>query len=175
MDVMPILPETEVEAAAALHLGRLLFVFGRLELHLGLALLHTGPADDVGRAAARIERLSFDDKLREWEAEVARRHAGDAALLARWQRWFAAAYGLRKLRKAFAQGCWGFRNMQQEIVHASTLPCNPEQDEVRYTLAGFAARVVEAEDVAEEFCALTDLYRLEPGHRSASGCEGGAV
>jgi len=60
-------------------------------------------------------------------------------------------------------------------VHASALPCNPEQDEVRYTLAGFAARVVEAEDLAEEFCALTDLYRVDPGRRSVSDCGDGAV
>jgi hypothetical protein len=169
MDMMPILPETEVEATAALHLGRLLFVFGRLELDLGLALANTRPADAFEQAVVGIGRLSFDEKLRAFEAEVARRHADDAALLARWQRWFAAANGLRKLRKAFADGRWGFQNMQQQIVHVSTLPGNPEQDEVRYTLAGFAARVAEAEDVAEEFCALTDLYRIDPRRRSVGG------
>lgn len=159
MDMMPILPETEVEAAAALHLGRLLFVFGRLELNLGQAMLKACTAQDSGREILRIERLSFDDKLREYESLVLARHADDASLLARWQRWFAAAHALRRLKNAFAHGRWGFQNAQQQIVHATNLPGSPHQDEVRYTLAGFAARVAEAEDIAEEFFALTRPVR----------------
>jgi hypothetical protein len=168
MEIMPILPESEVEATAALHLGRLLFVFGRMELNLGMALVNAQPAEDFEREIVRVEQLAFGDKLREFEALVLRRHAGDAALLARWQRWFAAAHGLRKLKDAFAHGRWGFLNMQQQIVHVSKLPGSPDQDEVRYTLAAFAARVVEAEDVAEEFCSLTDLYRTDSRHRTAT-------
>ncbi|MGJ7913934.1 hypothetical protein ACI48D_00450 [Massilia sp. LXY-6] len=159
MDVMPILPETEVEAMAALHLGRLLFVFGRMELDLGQALVQAQPAEDAERAILRIEQLPFGEKLREFETLALRRHADDAPLRARWQRWFAAAHALRKLRNDFAHGSWGFQNMQQQIVHVSHLPGSPNQTEVRYSLAGFAARVVEAEDIAEEFCALTELSR----------------
>jgi hypothetical protein len=159
MDMMPILPETEVEATAALHLGRLLFVFGRMDLNLGQAMLKACPAEDVAREIVRIERLSFEDKLREYEALVLARNTDDAQLLARWQRWFAAAHGLQRLRKAFAHGRWGFQNMQQQVVHVTTLPGSPNQDEVRYTLTGFAARVAEAEDIAEEFFALTRPVR----------------
>jgi hypothetical protein len=159
MEMVPILPETEVEATAALHLGRLLFVFGRMELDLALALLKAQAAEDAEGAIVRVEQLSFGEKLREFEALVLRRHADDAPVLARWRRWFAAADGLRKLRNDFAHGRWGFQNMQQQIVHVSHLPGSPNQTEVRYTLAGFAARVAEAEDVAEEFCVLTDLSR----------------
>jgi hypothetical protein len=159
MDMMPILPETEVEATAALHLGRLLFVFGRLELNLGQAMLKACPADEAGREIVRIERLSFDDKLREFEASILARHAEDTQLLARWQRWFAAAHALRRLKNAFAHGRWGFQNMQQQIIHVTNLPGSPNQDEVRYTLAGFAARVADAEDIADEFYALTRPVR----------------
>jgi hypothetical protein len=159
METMPILPETEVEATAALHLGRLLFVFGRMELDLALALLKAQAAEDAKGAIVRVEKLSFSEKLCEFEALVLQRHADDAPVLARWRRWFAAANGLGKLRNDFAHGRWGFQNMQQQIVHVSHLPGSPNQTEVRYTLAGFAARVAEAEDVAEEFCVLTDLSR----------------
>jgi hypothetical protein len=168
MDMMPILPETEIEATAALHLGRLLFVFGRMELNLGLALVGAQPAEAFEREVVRVERLSFDAKLREFEALVLPRHADDAPVLARWQRWFAAAYGLRKLRNDFAHGRWGFQNMQQQIIHVSNLPGSPNQDEVRYTLAGFAARVAEAEDVADEFCALTSMHPVDPCHQTVT-------
>jgi hypothetical protein len=168
METMPILPETEVEATAALHLGRLLFVFGQMELNLALALLKAQPDEGAERAIVRVEHLSFDDKLREFEALVLQRHADDAPVLARWRRWFAAAHALCKLKNNFAHGRWGFQNMQQQIVHVSHLPGSPNQTEVRYTLAGFAARVAEAEDVAEEFCALTDLSRVDPGHRTVT-------
>lgn len=164
MDLMPILPETEVEATAALHLGRLLFVFGRMELNLGLALVHARPADGSGREIARVEKLGFNEKLGEFEALALACHADDAPALARWQRWFAAVHGLRKLRNDFAHGRWGFQNLQQQIVHVTTLPGSPQQDEIRYTLAGFAARVAEAEDVVEEFCTLTTMYPVDPCH-----------
>jgi hypothetical protein len=165
MDMMPILPETEVEATAALHLGRLLFVFGRMELNLALALLHAQTAQAPAEAIVRIEGLKFAKKLDEFEALMRACHAGDMQALARWQRWFTAAHGLRKLRNDFAHGRWGFHNLHQQIIHVSKLPGSPDQDEVRYTLAGFAARVAEAEDVAEEFCALTTVYPVNPCHR----------
>jgi hypothetical protein len=162
------LPETEIEATAALHLGRLLFVFGRMELNLGLALVGAQPAEASGREILRVERLSFNARLREFEALALARHADDAPALARWQRWFAAAHGLRKLRNDFAHGRWGFQNMQQQIIHVSNLPGSPNQDEVRYTLAGFAARVAEAEDVADEFCALTSMHPVDPCHQTVT-------
>jgi hypothetical protein len=168
MDMMPILPETEIEATAALHLGRLLFVFGRMELNLGLALVGAQPAEAFEREIVRVEDLRFDAKLREFEALALARHADDAPVLARWQRWFAAAHGLRKLRNDFAHGRWGFQNMQQQIIHVSNLPGSPNQDEVRYTLAGFAARVAEAEDVADEFCALTSMHPVDPCHQTVT-------
>lgn len=168
MDMMPILPETEVEAMAALHLGRLLFVFGRMELDIGLALVKAQPPEAFEREVVKVEQLDFEARLRACEALVLPRHADDAPALARWQRWFAAAHGLRKLRRDFAQGRWGFQNMQQQIVHANKLPGSPEQDEVRYTLAGFAARVAEAEDVADEFCALLALYPVDPRHQTVT-------
>lgn len=168
MDMMPILPETEVEATAALHLGRLLFVFGRLELNLGLALVPAEPAEVCEREMLRVEKLRFNEKLAELEALVLACHADDAQALARWQRWFAAAQGLRKLRNDFAHGRWGFQNLHQQIVHVTKLPGSPDQDEVRYTLAGFAARVAEAEDVAEEFCALATMYPVDPCHRTVT-------
>jgi hypothetical protein len=164
MELMPILPETEVEATAALHLGRLLFVFGRMELNLGLALVPARPAETFDKEVVRVEKLRFSEKLAEFEALVQACHADDAEALARWQRWFTAAQGLRKLRNDFAHGRWGFQNLHQQIVHVTKLPGSPDQDEVRYTLTGFAARVAEAEDVAEEFCALTTMYPVDPCH-----------
>jgi hypothetical protein len=139
---------------AAQHLGRLLFVFGRLELNLGLALVRTRPADQFGREIARVEKLPFGDKLREFEALVLRAHADDAPALARWKKWFAAAHALCELKDDFAHGRWDFQNMQQQIVHVSNLPGSEYQDEVRYTLDEFATHVARAEEVAEEFSIL---------------------
>jgi hypothetical protein len=164
MDMMPILPETELEATAAQHLGRLLFVFGRLELNLALALVRIRPADQFEREIARVEKLPFEAKLSEFEALALRRHADDAPALARWQKWFTAAHALRKLRNAFAHGRWGFQNMQQQIVHVSNLPGSANQDEVRYTLDEFAAHVADAEEVAEEFSTLREMHPVDACH-----------
>jgi hypothetical protein len=168
MDMMPILPETELEAAAAQHLGRLLFVFGRLELNLGMALVRMRPAPSYADAILRVEKLGFLDKLDEFEAAALRRHAGDQEALARWHTWFAQAQALRKLKSDFAHGRWGFQNMQQRLVHVSNLPGSPHQDEVRYTLDEFAAHVAGAEEVAEAFCLLTDMYPLDACHETVT-------
>jgi hypothetical protein len=157
MDVMPILPDTELEAMAAQHLGRLLFVFGGLELNLGLMLVNARPPAELESEAARVEQLSFGKKLDELESKVLVSHAGDAKALARWQKWFLAANALRKLRNDFAHGRWGFQHYHQQIVHVRNLPGSGNQEEVRYTLDEFAAHVASAEEVAEEFYILRDL------------------
>jgi hypothetical protein len=168
MDIMPILPETELEAMAAQHLGRLLFVFGRLEMNLGLALVHTRPESDCERESVRVEKLSFRDKLAEFEAAALQRHADDEQALARWMAWFAAAHALRKLRNDFAHGRWGFQNAQQQIVHVSNLPDSPKQEVARYTLDEFAAMVAEAEELSEKFYTLTMLHRVDPCHKAGT-------
>jgi UDP-2,3-diacylglucosamine pyrophosphatase LpxH len=157
MDVMPILPDTELEAMAAQHLGRLLFVFGGLELNLGQTLVNTRPPAEAESEAARVEKLAFGEKLDELESRVLASHAGDAETLARWRKWFLAADTLRKLRNRFAHGRWEFQHYHQQIVHVCRLPGSGDQEEVRYTLDEFAAHVASAEEVAEEFYILRDL------------------
>jgi hypothetical protein len=167
MDMMPILPETELEAMAAQHLGRLLFVFGRLEMNLGLALVHTRPAWEYEREIVRVEQLSFGKKLEGFEEKALLRHADNEQALARWMAWFAAAHALRRLRNDFAHGRWGFQNVQEQIVHVSSLPDSPQQEVVRYTLDEFSARVAEAEELSEKFYTLTMLHPVDPDHDAA--------
>jgi hypothetical protein len=165
MDMMPILPETELEAMAAQHLGRLLFVFGRLEMNLGLALVRLRPVGESGVETVRVDKLSFGEKLTECEAAALLRHADNGQALARWMAWFAAAHALRKLRNDFARGRWGFQNMQEQIVHVSNLPDSPNQEVARYTLDEFAARVAEAEELSEKFYTLTRVHPVDPCHK----------
>jgi hypothetical protein len=161
MDMMPILPETELEAMAAQHLGRLLFVFGRLEMNLELALVHTRPESESERESVRVDKLSFGEKVAEFETVALLRHADDEQALARWMAWFAAAHALRKLRNDFAHGRWGFQNAQEQIIHVSNLPDSPNQEVARYTVDEFAARVAEAEELSEEFYTLTMLHPVD--------------
>jgi hypothetical protein len=168
MDVMPILPDTELEAMAAQHLGRLLFVFGGLELNLELTLVNARPPAESESEAARVEELKFGEKLNELESKVLASHAGNAKALARWQKWFLAANALRKLRNCYAHGRWGFQHYHQHIVHVCRLPGIGKQEEVRFTLDEFAAHVASAEEVAEEFYILRDLHPVDPCHRTVT-------
>jgi hypothetical protein len=166
MDSMPILPETELEAMAAQHLGRLLFVFGRLELNLGLALVSLHPADASECETVRIEQLSFGEKLGELEAKALASHADNPRALARWQKWFVAAHTLCKLRNDFTHGRWGFQHYHQQVVHTSHRPGSGNLEVVRYTLDEFAARVAGAEEVAEEFSTLKDMHPVDACHET---------
>jgi UDP-2,3-diacylglucosamine pyrophosphatase LpxH len=166
MDVMPILPDTELEATAAQHLGRLLFVFGGLELHLDQTLVNVRPPAELESEAARVEKLAFGDKLDELASRVQASHAGDAKALARWQKWFLAANTLRELRNRFAHGRWGFQHYHQQVVHVRNLPGSGNQEEVRFTLDEFAAHVASTEEVAEEFTILRDLHSVDACHET---------
>jgi hypothetical protein len=146
-----------------------LFVFGRLELNLGLALVRTRPADQCGRELARVEKLPFEAKLREFEALALQCHADDATALARWRKWFTAAHDLRELKSDFAHGRWGFQNMQQQIIHVSNLPGSANPDEVRYGLDEFTAHVAGAEEVAEEFSTLRDMHPVDACREALCG------
>jgi hypothetical protein len=131
-------------------------------MNLGLALLHTWPESESGVDAAKVEKLSFGEKLAEFEAVALLRHADNEQALARWMAWFAAAHALRRLRDDFGHGRWGFQNAQEQIVHVSNLPDSPHEEVARYTLDEFAARVAEAEELSEKFYTLTMLHPVDP-------------
>jgi hypothetical protein len=137
-------------------------------MNLGLALLHTRPESESGVETVRVDKLSFGDKLAEFEAAALLCHADDEQALARWMAWFAVAHALGKLRNDFAHGRWGFQHAQEQIVHVSNLPDSPNQGVARYTLDEFAARVAEAEELSEKFYTLTMLHPVDACHEAVT-------
>jgi hypothetical protein len=164
MNPMPMMPDTELEAVAAQYLGRLLFIFGRLDMNLGLALVNAQQACASDAQLAEVEALRFGDRLKALRKRAMLRHAGDAHALAGWEKWFASADALRTLRNDFVHGRWGFRNVQRQIVHIMNLPGSPNQAETRYTLDEFAAKVSYAEEVNDEFFTVSRKYPIDVSH-----------
>ena len=144
----------ELEAAASQHLGQLLFIFGTLEMNMGLALANSHSAELAASVVLKIECHSFGKRLTMLRQRVEAKYCDDAEVPAVWNAWYLAADSLRTLRNRFAHGRWGFAPSQQQIAHVTGLPGSPNQIETRYTLSQLALAVENAQQVSVDFSRL---------------------
>jgi hypothetical protein len=156
----------EIETAASQHLGKLLFIFGRLETNLALTLAHSHPASDFERVIVDIEGIPFAEKLEALRHRINARQSNDLHTVAQWETWYQAATSLRTVRNRFAHGRWGFVASRQQVVHVVGLPGSPNKIGSPYSLHELSLEVEKAEKVAAEFSGLSArlLGILYPSH-----------
>lgn len=150
--------ESELEAVAAQCVGKLLFIFGRLETNLGLALGNAKPQAELEIVMARVTKMSFVEKLDAWQGEITRRYFDNDEALARWRKWFALAHELRSIRNRFAHGRWGFIPIQGRVAHVTGLPGDPAQCSTFYTIDELTHLAAEARRTADEFSHVYKAY-----------------
>lgn len=136
----------QLEEEAARLLGKLLFIYGRLETNLACLL------DGAGETAP--DRMSFQDKLVCLLKIVDARYQDDTEGYACWAEWYMLADCLRDLRNRLAHGRWGIWEYGQRVIHVAGLPSSTEQNEMRFSLPELASRIGDASSVASEFDAL---------------------
>jgi hypothetical protein len=145
---------TDIEVQASRHLGQLLFIFGRLEMNIGLALLNSYPVSELNEVAERFEEAPFGVKLGELANRVDARRGDNGGDFKAWDDWVADARHLRTLRNRLAHGRWGFIEATGTIAHVCGLPGGAKQEEIRFTLPEFASKVAEAGRVSAQFSAM---------------------
>lgn len=145
---------TDIEVQASRHLGQLLFIFGRLETNIGLALLNSYPVSELNEAAERFEKASFAEKLGELANRVDARRDDSSGNFKAWDEWVVDVDQLRTLRNRLAHGRWGFIEATGTIAHVCGLPGGAKQKETRLTLPEFASRVAEAGRVSAQFSSM---------------------
>jgi ribosomal protein S18 acetylase RimI-like enzyme len=118
---------TELEDKASSFLGKLLFVFSRIELELALAV---SESDAEGNAFSHRLKLFRSMLLSQGE---------DAEGIA----WCDRMENMRDYRNRFAHGRWGILHLRQQIAHVVGYPSG-EQREDLFSLAALSAILDEA-------------------------------
>ena len=129
------LTEKELESAAALHLGTLLFRLSNLELNLGLEL---GDYKDMQTREANLNELAntgLKQKLDIYLRHVNQIYADDPIALKAFQDWFQSADLIRLKRNDLVHGRWGIVANRQQVVNVVGLPGASKQTETCYTIA----------------------------------------
>jgi ribosomal protein S18 acetylase RimI-like enzyme len=121
------LTETELEDKASSFLGKLLFVFSRIELELALV---------VSERDAKDKR--FSDRL-----ELFRNMLLSSGEDAEGISWCDRMENMRHYRNRFAHGRWGILHFSQQIAHVVGYPSG-EQREDRFSLAALSAILDQA-------------------------------
>jgi hypothetical protein len=151
-------PPTEFEARAHALVGRLVFVYSRLDVNLAMYVANRFGFDERARSIQKLESASFKEKL-EWLLPAANReYPSDGQCHAAWSEWLGKADAVRKQRNNFVHGRWGIYEHLQLVSNIVLLPGSPNQAEVKYTLSELAATVEEAAVLAEEFLHLSKRW-----------------
>lgn len=143
----------DLEDFASRCLGKLFFVFSRIELNLTLSLVGMAGTARMPESEAALSNCNFAKKLDFFLLFVDVLHQERADFLLKCHAWHAAAKSIRRKRNRFAHGRWAILPYTQQVVHVSGYP-GGQQDEVRYALADLRAIVLEAETVNAQLLEL---------------------
>ncbi|MDN2710418.1 hypothetical protein O0880_13420 [Janthinobacterium sp. SUN118] len=147
----------DLEDFASRCLGKLFFVFSRIELNLTLNLVVMAVTARMGTSEAALSHCHFAKKLDFFLCFVDVLHQERADFLLECHAWHAAAKSISLKRNRFAHGRWAILPYTQQVVHVSGYP-GGHQDEVRYALVDLHAIVLEAEKVDAQ---LTELINKQ--------------
>ncbi|MCC7697689.1 hypothetical protein [Janthinobacterium sp. EB271-G4-7A] len=143
----------DMEEFASCCLGKLLFVFSRIELNLTLHLVAMSATARMGASEAALSNCHFAGKLDFFLCFVDVLHQERTDFLRACHAWHAAAKSISLKRNRFAHGRWAILPYTQQVVHVSGYP-GGHQDEVRYALEDLRAIVLEAENVHAQLLEL---------------------
>ena len=146
----------ELEAAAATHLGRLLFAFSRLDIALGLCLVWANDGKKIDSLTPKVTALTFNQKLDALTVLVKSKFPERSKKRLAWVQWIEHAHVARTLRNQFTHGRWGVDPYAAEAINVIGLPTSPEQREVRYSLQTLADAVTEIGRLQSRLLQLRD-------------------
>lgn len=144
----------DLEAGAAMAIGRIVLVFSRLEFNVGLWLRRAVGRGDLEMANPLIERLSFKGKLDALLDIARRKHQSDSAAIKQLTDWLKEVDRLRATRNSFMHGRWGFEPAAGEVINvAPGLPGRAPLRETRYSIAQLKNQHAKALALSDEFSA----------------------
>lgn len=124
----------ELEKAAALVLGQILFEFGRLDMGAGMCISHLEQSTSVDVLTKRAMGMSFDKRLRFLKKWIDRALVEGSREHRAYTRWIARADAARVARNELVHARWWFDGELEHAVQVTGLPNSPDQGERRYTL-----------------------------------------
>jgi hypothetical protein len=125
-----------LEQASATILGRMLFEYSRLDMHLGLMLVWTNGGAQLEAMTEQVSKpqFSFGEKLKLMAKLAQEKYEANAEALDAHGRWIEEANAIRELRNVLVHGRWGIEATKNQVVNVVGLPTG-EQKASRYTIA----------------------------------------
>lgn len=149
--VSPKFTEAELEQAASTLLGKLLFLFSRLETNLALYLVA-----DKNNTLPELEEKSFKEKLDLLIPTVSRAYGADPRCMKAWSSWVQEANTVRIQRNNLVHGRWAIDSRRQQVVNVTGRPGSRSefQSETRYSIKELEHLVLVAERSTADFSTL---------------------
>ncbi|MCY1301033.1 hypothetical protein D9M68_725070 [compost metagenome] len=153
--------QTDIQAAAAVVVGQIVFAFSSFETNLSLCIRSAIGGQGSELVVPLLERLNFKAKLDALLEIVQLRFPAEQACLSDFAAWHKEMDKLRARRNSFIHGRWGFLDYQQQVVNVRpgqiTSVALPE---TRYTLDELRHELAEIEQVIARFYKVIEQLRI---------------
>lgn len=139
--------QEQLERDAAAILGRALFSFSRLDMHLGLmvaaSLRMSGKADQ----ALKVDEMNFHKRLKFVAKYLREISELDPSASAAMTLWLKEADEVRTQRNQLVHGRWGVDPYKRKVLNIVGLPSSDTQRTIEYTLQDLEAFVQRTQDL----------------------------
>jgi hypothetical protein len=142
--VEPRLTYEQLEDAAAMILGKMLFALSRLEIAISFYVVWADNGRELEGLTEKLLETQLNVKLRRLEKMFFEKYEIGTPAHAAMTAWLRDADAARELRNKFVHGRWGIADHDQQVANVTGLPTSPDQQEVRYSvpeLRGILARI----------------------------------
>lgn len=150
----------DIEQAAALQLGLILFEFGRFELGLNLCIACSIGGDTLDALNEVAEKSTVIGKLEWIERSVEQRFPKGTEARAEWRRWLLQAHDIRQVRNRLAHGRWGIDVETGDALHVAGIPTSQRQHLTRYSASEMEHIRDTLEAIGGDLNALRDRWPI---------------
>lgn len=147
-----------LEQAAATTLGRLIFEFSRLDMNLGLMLVHAYSKPQLGKPTKEISECTFHEKLKFLDELVQKKYQGKQEAMGAHAKWLEQAHEMRMKRNDLIHGRWGVDPMKSQVINVVGLPTGEQQSEQRYTIQELKDVLLRMQQVQKQLIDLEEQW-----------------
>lgn len=146
-----------LEQASATILGRMIFEFSRLDMHLGLMLAWAHEGSQIETLTMKVSGYTFHKKLH-FLAELSQsKYQDNQEALDAHATWLAEAHEVRANRNDLIHGRWGIDHMNNQVVNVVGLPTG-EQIKQCYKISELKAALTRMQRLQKELSLLREMY-----------------
>ena len=148
-----------LELAAQVALGRMLFEYSRLDLALSLLIVWSDEGKNIAGMTEKIERYTFIEKLSFLTELLNKLPVERLSTKTAYANWLRDAHRNRMIRNQLVHGRWGIDPYSAQVLNVVGLPTSTKQREIRYSIKRLTDSVEDIRKLQER---LQDLRTHSP-------------